>query len=74
MISSGDRVAVEPHVVCWKCELCGVGRYNFCKNLLLLAADPYDGALAQYHDKMFFFYDFIRRQSCSGASRCLLEM
>ena len=57
MISSGDRVAVEPHVVCWKCEFCKEGRYNLCKKLLFLAAAPYDGSLARYlvHGADFVF-------------------
>lgn len=44
----GDRVAVEPGRTCRKCEFCKTGRYNLCKDVIFLAAPPYDGAFAEY--------------------------
>lgn len=45
----GDRVAIEPHGVCSKCDQCKTGRYNLCPNVFFLATPPDSGALAQYH-------------------------
>ena len=27
----GDKVTVEPHISCGKCEYCLAGNYNLCK-------------------------------------------
>ncbi|KAK7500174.1 hypothetical protein BaRGS_00008721, partial [Batillaria attramentaria] len=45
----GDRVALEPGVVCGRCEDCKSGRYNLCPHITFLATPPDDGALARYH-------------------------
>ena len=29
----GDRVAVEPQLACWACQLCRSGRYNLCPGM-----------------------------------------
>jgi len=47
-IRVGDRVAVEPGVVCGRCEACKRGRYNLCPDVRFLATPPIDGAFAQY--------------------------
>lgn len=44
----GDRVAVEPGVVCGRCDACKQGRYNLCKDVQFLATPPVDGAFVQY--------------------------
>ncbi|GEO26490.1 sorbitol dehydrogenase [Alicyclobacillus acidoterrestris] len=44
----GDRVAVEPGVVCGKCDACRQGRYNLCPDVQFLATPPVNGAFAQY--------------------------
>lgn len=44
----GDRVAVEPHIVCFACEPCLTGRYNGCKNLLFRSSPPSHGLLRTY--------------------------
>lgn len=32
-IKVGDRVAVEPQLACWTCQLCRTGRYNLCPHM-----------------------------------------
>ena len=44
----GDRVAIEPNVICNECELCLTGRYNGCKNVRFLSTPPVDGLLRRY--------------------------
>jgi|GEM_PF-3427257 len=41
----GDRVVVEPNLVCWKCANCVSGRYNVCDNLQVFGFET-PGALA----------------------------
>ena len=43
----GQRVAVEPHVPCWRCELCENGHPNLCPNHYFYGLFPEDGALRQ---------------------------
>ncbi len=44
----GDRVAVEPNVICNACEPCLTGRYNGCENVAFLSTPPVDGLLRRY--------------------------
>lgn len=44
----GDRVAVEPHIVCKTCEPCMTGRYNGCKEMLFRSSPPSQGLLRTY--------------------------
>lgn len=44
----GDRVAVEPNVICNKCEPCLTGRYNGCESVEFLSTPPIDGLLRRY--------------------------
>ncbi|KAJ5707543.1 L-arabinitol 4-dehydrogenase [Penicillium malachiteum] len=44
----GDKVAIEPHIICGKCEPCLIGRYNGCKNLLFRSSPPSHGLLRRY--------------------------
>ena len=46
--SPGDRVIVEPNIVCGKCYNCLQGRYNICTNLKVVGCVGYDGAFAEY--------------------------
>ena len=46
--SSGDRVVVEPNIVCGKCYNCLHGRYNICTNLKVIGCVGYDGAFSEY--------------------------
>lgn len=44
----GDRVAIEPAVICHECEPCLTGRYNGCENVDFLSTPPVDGLLRRY--------------------------
>ncbi|KAI3966991.1 hypothetical protein MKW92_037495 [Papaver armeniacum] len=41
-----DRVALEPGISCWRCNLCKDGRYNLCPDMKFFATPPVHGALA----------------------------
>lgn len=43
----GDRVTVEPSLVCGKCYKCKIGRYNICNELSVMGCQG-DGAMADY--------------------------
>jgi len=43
----GDRVTVEPVVVCGKCEACRRGNYGYCENISFTYRNG-DGAMAEY--------------------------
>lgn len=47
-LAPGDIVAVEPGKPCRRCELCKLGRYNECRDVVFMAAPPYDGAFSEY--------------------------
>ncbi|WEL22546.1 Threonine dehydrogenase or related Zn-dependent dehydrogenase [Halorhabdus sp. BNX81] len=47
-IDVGDRVALEPGIVCGTCEHCRRGEYNLCPNVDFMATPPFDGAFAEY--------------------------
>ncbi|KAF5743568.1 sorbitol dehydrogenase [Tripterygium wilfordii] len=42
----GDRVALEPGITCWRCDLCKGGRYNLCPEMKFFATPPCHGSLA----------------------------
>ncbi|KAG9445178.1 hypothetical protein H6P81_016518 [Aristolochia fimbriata] len=42
----GDRVALEPGISCWRCDLCRNGRYNLCPEMKFFATPPVHGSLA----------------------------
>jgi len=42
----GQKVTVEPSLVCGECEACRSGRYNICENLRVLGCQA-DGAMAE---------------------------
>lgn len=45
----GDRVALEPGVMCGECELCKSGKYNLCETLDFMAVPhQIDGAFCGY--------------------------
>ncbi|KAG8533937.1 L-arabinitol 4-dehydrogenase [Bacidia gigantensis] len=44
----GDRVAIEPDLICYNCEPCLTGRYNGCLNMRFLSTPPVDGLLRRY--------------------------
>ncbi|PON69923.1 Alcohol dehydrogenase superfamily, zinc-type [Parasponia andersonii] len=43
---AGDRVALEPGISCWRCDLCKDGRYNLCPEMKFFATPPVHGSLA----------------------------
>ena len=44
----GDRVAIEPNIICGKCEPCLSGRYNGCETVLFQSTPPVTGLLRRY--------------------------
>lgn len=45
----GDRVAVDPAIVCGKCDQCRAGRLNTCRNIHFMGCpNQAPGALAEY--------------------------
>lgn len=44
----GDRVALEPGIVCGKCEYCLTGRYNLCPDIEFFATPPYHGIFENF--------------------------
>lgn len=47
-LKPGDRVAVEPNIICNACEPCLTGRYNGCESVQFLSTPPVDGLLRRY--------------------------
>ncbi|MFH1743690.1 MAG: alcohol dehydrogenase catalytic domain-containing protein [bacterium] len=45
--SIGDRVCVQPQLICGECPLCESGRYNICVNLRVMGCQG-SGGLADY--------------------------
>jgi L-iditol 2-dehydrogenase len=44
----GDRVAVEPGIICNACGPCLKGRYNGCEKMQFMSTPPYPGLLRRY--------------------------
>lgn len=44
----GDRVAIEPGIPCFLCDICRQGRYNLCPDIRFFATPPVNGALAHF--------------------------
>jgi L-iditol 2-dehydrogenase len=47
-VKVGDRVAIEPNIICGECEPCLTGRYNGCVKVLFLSTPPVPGLLRRY--------------------------
>ena len=47
-LQPGDRVAIEPGLMCNSCEPCLTGRYNGCLKMKFLSTPPVDGLLRRY--------------------------
>ena len=47
LLRIGQRVAVEPAVPCWRCELCERGHPNLCPHHYFYGLFPEDGALRE---------------------------
>jgi L-iditol 2-dehydrogenase len=46
-LAVGQRVAVDPAVPCWRCEMCRAGHPNLCRRLHFCGLWPDDGALRE---------------------------
>jgi len=46
--STGDRVALEPAIYCYGCELCRRGLHNLCANLRFMSMPPEPGYFRDY--------------------------
>lgn len=44
----GDRVAIEPGMICNACEPCLTGRYNGCVKMQFMSTPPVNGLLRRY--------------------------
>ncbi|KAF1954492.1 sorbitol dehydrogenase [Byssothecium circinans] len=47
-LKPGDRVAIEPNLICHACEPCLTGRYNGCERVQFLSTPPVPGLLRRY--------------------------
>ena len=47
-LKPGDRVAIEPGLICNSCEPCLTGRYNGCLGMKFLSTPPVHGLLRRY--------------------------
>jgi L-iditol 2-dehydrogenase len=47
-LKAGDRVAIEPNIICHECEPCLTGRYNGCERVQFLSTPPVTGLLRRY--------------------------
>jgi (R,R)-butanediol dehydrogenase/meso-butanediol dehydrogenase/diacetyl reductase len=47
-VAVGDRVAVEPYVVCGRCDACAQGRYNVCASLGFVGLSGGGGGFSRY--------------------------
>lgn len=47
-IRVGERVVVEPYIICGRCDACEQGRYNVCQSLGFVGLSGYGGGFAQY--------------------------
>ncbi|KAF2680969.1 GroES-like protein [Lentithecium fluviatile CBS 122367] len=47
-LKPGDRVAIEPNLICHACEPCLTGRYNGCERVEFLSTPPIPGLLRRY--------------------------
>lgn len=47
-LKPGDRVAIEPNIICGVCDQCLTGRYNGCDKVKFSSTPPFDGLLRRY--------------------------
>ena len=44
----GDRVVVEPYIICGSCDACQQGKYNVCQTLGFVGLSGYGGGFSQF--------------------------
>jgi L-iditol 2-dehydrogenase len=47
-VKPGDRVAVEPALPCYACDMCAEGEINVCRNVRFCGTPPTDGAFREF--------------------------
>ena len=47
-LAVGDRVVVEPYIICGRCDACRNGRYNVCATLGFVGLSGFGGGFSQY--------------------------
>jgi len=47
-VQVGDRVVVEPYIICGRCDACLSGRYNVCQTLGFVGLSGFGGGFSQY--------------------------
>lgn len=47
-VRPGDRVAVEPGIPCYQCDVCAAGDFNLCWNIRFCGTPPTDGAFREF--------------------------
>jgi (R,R)-butanediol dehydrogenase/meso-butanediol dehydrogenase/diacetyl reductase len=47
-VGVGDKVVVEPYIICGRCDACRTGRYNVCQTLGFVGLSGYGGGFSQY--------------------------
>ncbi len=47
-VAVGDRVVVEPYIICGRCDACRTGRYNVCRTLGFVGLSGFGGGFSQY--------------------------
>ncbi|MDQ3155941.1 MAG: 2,3-butanediol dehydrogenase [Actinomycetota bacterium] len=47
-IHVGDRVVVEPYIICGRCDACQQGKYNVCQTLGFVGLSGYGGGFSQF--------------------------
>ena len=57
----GDRVAVEPNIICNECEPCLTGRYNGCEKVDFLSTPPVPGLLRRYVNQALLSQHTLKR-------------
>lgn len=47
-VKVGDRVAVEPGMWCFECDMCATEDFNLCRNIRFAGTSPIDGAFREF--------------------------
>jgi (R,R)-butanediol dehydrogenase / meso-butanediol dehydrogenase / diacetyl reductase len=47
-VHRGDRVVVEPYIICGHCDACEQGKYNVCQTLGFVGLSGYGGGFSQF--------------------------